>query len=87
MARTTPLKFDEVLAESRRFNGGLGILVFALIRALRQAGTDETKVAEVIALLKDRFALLSDADCRVLCDVAYARMEEERLATKGVWYN
>ncbi|MBI5595604.1 MAG: hypothetical protein HY928_05880 [Elusimicrobia bacterium] len=81
-----PLDKEKLLSDSRQFRGGLGVLSFAVVRALRQAGAPPETVKGVLDAMVEGFPALSGPDCAALCDVLYARLGEERAATGGRWY-
>lgn len=77
---------DKLSADSRQFQGGLGVLSFVVVRALKAAGAPPAEVKAALDAMVERFPALSDSDCAALCDVLYARLTEERAATGGRWY-
>lgn len=79
-----PLDKKKLLDDSRQFRGGLGVLSFAVVRALRQAGAPADEVKAVLEAMVARFPALSDADRAVLCEAVWQRLGEER-ANPGGW--
>lgn len=67
----------ELLADSRQFRGGLGVLSFAVVRALRAAGAPPETVKAVLDAMVERFPALSEADGRAVCEVLHERLDEE----------
>lgn len=64
--------------------GALGALAYTVLKGLEAGGADAKVIASVRLLLQEHFQQLNDADCNVLCDLAWRRLEEER--AKGKWY-
>ncbi|MBI3297797.1 MAG: hypothetical protein HYZ75_06525 [Elusimicrobia bacterium] len=73
-----PINRERLAADSRQFRGGLGVLSFIVVRALRQAGAPADEVKTVLDAMVERFPALSDADRAALCETAYERLGEER---------
>lgn len=82
----SPIDKDKLLEDSRQFQGGLGVLSFVVVRALKAGGASPAESKAALDAMVERFPALSDADCAALCDVLYARLSEERDATGGRWY-
>ncbi len=80
-----PLDRETLLSDSRQFRGGLGVLSFIVVRALRRAGAPADRVKAALDAMVSAFPALSDADCAALCEVLLARLNEERDKTSGRW--
>lgn len=76
----------KLLEDARQFQGGLGVLSFVAVRALKAGGAPPAAVKAALDAMVEHFPALTDADCAALCDVLYARLSEERDATGGRWY-
>jgi hypothetical protein len=81
-----PLDFDRTLEDSRRVNGALGVLAYALAKALQVGGAPDEEVEKTVSLMKKHFPRLSDQDCNTLSRVVFERMAEDKQAKGGRWY-
>ncbi|TBR16724.1 hypothetical protein EPO15_18555 [bacterium] len=69
---------DKLFEDSRQFRGGLGVLSFAVVRALKAAGASPETVKAVLDAMVEHFPKLSDADAAAVCEVLERRLGEER---------
>jgi hypothetical protein len=81
-----PLDFERTLEDSRRVNGALGVIAYAVAKALQVGRASDEDVEKAVELMKKHFPRLSDEDCNTLCRVVYARMTEDKDAKGGRWY-
>ena len=81
-----PIDNTKLLEDSRQFSGGLGVVSFAVVRALKVGGAAPEAVKAALDAMVEHFPALSDADCATLCEVLYTRLGEERAASGGRWY-
>lgn len=82
----SPIDKRKLLEDSRQFKGGLGVLSFVVVRALKAGGATPAEAKAALDAMVERFPALPDADGAALCDVLYVRLTEERDATGGRWY-
>jgi hypothetical protein len=84
MSKPKPLDPQAVMKESLSMPGALGAIAYVVLKGLAAGGADDAVVGSVRVLMQEHFEQLSDGDCNVLCDVAYARLRRD--AQKGKWY-
>lgn len=85
MEERKPLDAAKLLEDSRQFRGGLGVLSFTVVRALKAAGAPPAAVKAALDAMVEHFPALSEADCETLCATLHARLSEER-GPDGRWY-
>jgi hypothetical protein len=79
------LEVDKLLLESRAMGGALGAMAYGILKGMEVGGAEVKALAAVRVLLQDNLQKVSDADCNVICEVVFRRLQEDQ-ARGQPWY-
>ena len=76
-----------LLEDSRRMQGGLGAVAYAMLEMFRRGGLDRAAIETLHGQMEEYFAKPSNDDCNSICKMVYTRLEEDREPETGLWYS